>query len=335
MANNNLPSSSRTNDLIIDDSPPEAQAIHNEQLKLKFRLAIIDDVENKKRHEIKEKSEEIKKLLSIRTDRFTIVAHGATKSHLASWWSNFGFAKETISGDSFIVSNFVSCTQCFTTYRYGSCSTESISRHQCQGLTSSSSSSKTAAGEYLFTLDKHLVKQKNSFRHTEQQHLTKLFSSWICDNLRSISIIEDSGLREICSYFYDLGKFLVFQISSKQKMTNILKILFSGIKNAHRSMDLESLFQSRQTVSRCITDQAQKYREQLAQLIKEPVNNHSLTVSPDLWSDRYRQLSYLGASVTFINSQLHFQKFALCCRNFPVELTKTGENISKVKILIQ
>ena len=83
MANNNLPSSSRTNDLIIDDSPPEAQAIHNEQLKLKFRLAIIDDVENKKRHEIKEKSEEIKKLLSIRTDRFTIVAHGATKSHLA------------------------------------------------------------------------------------------------------------------------------------------------------------------------------------------------------------------------------------------------------------
>lgn len=217
MANNNLPSSSRINEFTIDDSPLQTQAIHNEQLKLKFRLAIIDDVENKKRQEIKEKSEEIKKLLSIRSNRFTIIAHGTTKSHLASWWCNFGFAKETILDDSFVVSNFVSCIKCFTTYRYGSCSTESISRHQCQGLTSSSSSSKTAPSEYLFTLDKHLLKQKNSFRHTEQQHLTKLFCFWICDNLRSISIIEDSGLREICSHFYDLGKFLVFQISSRQK----------------------------------------------------------------------------------------------------------------------
>ena len=100
-------------------------------------------------------------------------------------------------------------------------------------------------------------------------------------------------------------------------------------------MDVESLFQSRQTVSRCITDQAQEYREQLAELIKEPVNSRSLTVSPDLWSDKYRQLSYLGASVTFINSQLHFRKFTLCCRNFPAELAKTGENISKVRLVIQ
>jgi hypothetical protein len=97
-------------------------------------------------------------------------------------------------------------------------------------------------------------------------------------------------------------------------------------------MDLESLFQSRQTVSRCITDQAQKYREQLAELIKEPVKNRALAVSPDLWSDRHRQLSYLGATVTFVDSNLHFRKFTLCCRSFPVELTKTGENISKVKI---
>lgn len=100
-------------------------------------------------------------------------------------------------------------------------------------------------------------------------------------------------------------------------------------------MNLESLFQSRQTVSRCITDQAGTYREQLAELIKEPVDNHSLTVSPDMWSDKYRQVSYLGASVTFIDSQLHFRKFTLCCRNFPVELAKTGENVSKVRILIQ
>ncbi|CAF4862219.1 unnamed protein product, partial [Rotaria magnacalcarata] len=50
-------------------------------------------------------------------------------------------------------------------------------------------------------------------------------------------------------------------------------------KNGTRSMDLESLFQSRQTISRDITNQAQLYKEQLMELIKEPVQNQSLTNS--------------------------------------------------------
>ncbi|CAF4250435.1 unnamed protein product, partial [Rotaria magnacalcarata] len=95
-------------------------------------------------------------------------------------------------------------------------------------------------------------------------------------------------------------------------------------------MDLESLFQSRQTISRGITNQAQLYREQLMELIKEPVQNQSLTASPDMWTDRYRQLSYLGVTVTFVDLHLCFRKFTLCCRSFPVELAKTGENVSKV-----
>jgi hypothetical protein len=222
MASNNIVLSSRTDDP-IDATPRATPTTSNEQLKRKFKLATIDDVENKKRHQIKEKSDEIKRLLSLRIDRFTIIAHGVTKHHLASWWSNFGFAKETIAGETFTVANFVSCAKCFTTYRYGSCSTESISRHQCDGLTSSSSSSgNSMASDYLFTLDKHLVKQKNPFRHSEQQHLTKLFCTWICDNLRPISIIEDSGIREICSYFCDLGKFHVVQIYFKYRMINVL-----------------------------------------------------------------------------------------------------------------
>ena len=98
-------------------------------------------------------------------------------------------------------------------------------------------------------------------------------------------------------------------------------------------MDLQSIFQSRQTVSRCIKSQAQQYREQLTELIKEPIKNQSLAVSPDLWTDRYHQLSYLGVTVTFVDLNLQFRKFILCCRSFPVELTKTDENISNVRKL--
>ncbi|CAF4342887.1 unnamed protein product [Rotaria sp. Silwood2] len=58
-------------------------------------------------------------------------------------------------------------------------------------------------------------------------------------------------------------------------------------------MDLDSLFQSRQTVSRSSKNEAQLYQEQIRELIKEPVKNQALTAVPYMWTDRYRQLSYL------------------------------------------
>jgi hypothetical protein len=90
-----------------------------------------------------------------------------------------------------------------------------------------------------------------------------------------------------------------------------ISFLFSGAKNTGRAMDLQSLFQSWQTVSHCITDQAQEYHEQLTELIKEPVQNQSLTLSLDMRTDRYHQLSYLEATVMFVDFNLQFRKFTL------------------------
>ena len=100
-------------------------------------------------------------------------------------------------------------------------------------------------------------------------------------------------------------------------------------------MDIDTLFQSRQTVSRSITSEANSCRQQLIELIKESLPCQSVTASPDMWSDRYRQLSYLGVTVTFVDVNLRFRKFTLCCRNFPVKLSNTGENVSQVRILFQ
>ncbi|CAF1591790.1 unnamed protein product [Rotaria magnacalcarata] len=287
--------SSSTDDEVVIEINSSATEIDMEQLKEKFQLARIDDIENKKPAEIKTKSDQIKRLLCKRNPQFSVIAHGVTKTHLASWWSSFGFAMETLSNETFTVSNFVSCTQCFTTYRYGSSSTESMSHHRC------------SESIFTLTLDKHFIKQKNPFRVGEQRHLTKLITNWIADDLRPISIIEDLGLKEICSYFYALGE-----------------------KHCSRSMDLESLFQSRFTISRALKSEAQLYREQITELIKEPLIAHALTASPDMWTDRFRQLSYLGVTVTFVDSTEQIKKLTLCCRNFPVDLSKTGEHISKI-----
>ena len=41
-----------------------------------------------------------------------------------------------------------------------------------------------------------------------------------------------------------------------------------------------------------------------------------------MWTDPYRQLSYLGVTATFVDLNLHSRKFRLLyCRSFPIELT--------------
>lgn len=187
----------------LDYNSSDLSSLNKERLRTKFRLAFLDDIENKKRRHLIDNATKIKDLLALRSNRFTVVAHGVTKSHVAKWWSNFGFPTETIEDETYSVLNFVSCQHCFVTYRYGSSSTETISRHQCQS--SSSDYLSSTKSEYSFTLDQRFVKQKHSFRRVEQQQLTTLITHWICDNLRPISIIEDEGFRKICSYFYELG----------------------------------------------------------------------------------------------------------------------------------
>ncbi|CAF1018582.1 unnamed protein product [Rotaria sordida] len=57
MTNVDLSPTSRDDDVIIDISSSTTEEINREQLKLKFRLALIDDVDNKKTSEIKAKSD--------------------------------------------------------------------------------------------------------------------------------------------------------------------------------------------------------------------------------------------------------------------------------------
>ncbi|CAF3326372.1 unnamed protein product [Rotaria sp. Silwood2] len=303
MTNSNLYSSFTSADVSHNESSSSTQILTTEDVKSKFKLAVLDDINNKKPHQVKELADGIQKLLNKKIDRYNVVSHGIDKLHMAKWWSKFGFAKEIVSGDTYTATNFVSCEVCFATFRYGSSSTEAISHHRCNV----SSSVKLIDGENQHVLDKHFIKKKTAFRSSEQKKVTKLFSIWVSESLRPISIIEDQGLKEICAHFYNLGE-----------------------QNSGRHMDLDSLFQSRQTLSRCIAKEAQWCREQLIEIIKEPIQSQSVTVSPDMWCDHYRQISYLGVTVTFVDINLKFRKFTMSCRNFPVDLAKTGENVSKI-----
>ncbi|CAF3799895.1 unnamed protein product [Rotaria sp. Silwood1] len=166
MASDNSTSSFPIIVFINDSSPAATTTFNNEQLKSTFKFAILDDIDRKKGSEVKESVDKIKMLLSKRIDLYTVAAHGVTKTHSAAWWLKFSFAKEVVSGESYSISNFVSCQNCFSTYRYGISSTESITRHQCDTATSSSAST---SNNNQSTLDVHFNKNKKQFRVSEQK----------------------------------------------------------------------------------------------------------------------------------------------------------------------
>ncbi|CAF4446603.1 unnamed protein product, partial [Rotaria sp. Silwood2] len=68
--------------------------------------------------------------------------------------------------------------------------------------------------------------------------------------------------------------------------------------------------------------QQNKIRQELI----ERLENQAVTICPNLWSDPYRQISYLGISICFTNEKFQYLTYDLCCCPF-VEDDKSAPNI--------
>jgi hypothetical protein len=86
---------------------------------------------------------------------------------------------------------------------------------------------------------------------------------------------------------------------------------------------------SSHTTSSHVAKLADEYRLKIRQQLIEPLDNQAVTVCPDLWTDPYRQISYLGISVCFTNDQYKFLTYDLCCSPF-VQKDKTATSIIAV-----
>ena len=58
---------------------------------------------------------------------------------------------------------------------------------------------------------------------------------------------------------------------------------------------------------------ADQSRQQLKLILQEPFQSGCLSISPDFWSDRYLQISYLGVIATFVDSNYHYYTIDLLC----------------------
>lgn len=87
---------------------------------------------------------------------------------------------------------------------------------------------------------------------------------------------------------------------------------------------------SRSTVAREIGRQANDIRERLGVHWKNAAKQGCLTICPDLWSDKYKQNSYLGLTAHFVDDYHNLHSIDICCEPYN-EINKRAENVLKVR----
>ena len=91
---------------------------------------------------------------------------------------------------------------------------------------------------------------------------------------------------------------------------------------------VDQVLRSRHTVGRNVNELAASYRQMIKEKLIEPLKAQSVTICPDFWSDPYKNISYLGLHVTFVDSQHQFYSIDLFCR--PFIGVKSGDCVIKV-----
>ena len=94
--------------------------------------------------------------------------------------------------------------------------------------------------------------------------------------------------------------------------------------------DISNVARGTDVTSGHIYSLANEYRHKLKQMLKESFENEAICISPDMWSDRHKQLSYLGLSCPFIDADYHYRAVDLCCQPY-YEVDHSADNIFAVR----
>lgn len=87
---------------------------------------------------------------------------------------------------------------------------------------------------------------------------------------------------------------------------------------------------SRTTVQREISRQASEIRQNLRAQLVRTAEEGALAISPDLWTDRFRQTSYLGMTAHFADDDCVLHSIDLCCEPY-TEVNKRADSVRKVR----
>ncbi|CAF4377479.1 unnamed protein product [Rotaria magnacalcarata] len=80
------------------------------------------------------------------------------------------------------------------------------------------------------------------------------------------------------------------------------------------------------TISTNVAKLAHDYRSLIKPILIRQAEWGALTVCPDLWTDNYQNINYLGLTIYFVDSDYKLYSFDLCCSRFN-EVDKTGASV--------
>jgi len=86
---------------------------------------------------------------------------------------------------------------------------------------------------------------------------------------------------------------------------------------------------SRPTITREIQRQAIELRQQLKIELIQAAKEGTLAISPDLWTDRFKQNCYLGLTAHFVDNNYKLHTVDLSCEPYN-EIDKRADSILKV-----
>ena len=180
--------------------------------------------------------------------------------------------------------------------------------------TRSTSSSKDVAMTQI-TIEKVMIVRK-TLTVEQSKTIKDLIVRWIYNDIRPVSIIEDDGLRALIQKCIRLGMDILCIICTKY---NFLDIIYSNI-------EVNDIRRSRSTVSNHIQVVADFCRASIKIFSEEPYKSGCLSISPDFWCDKYKQICYLGVTAAVVDKDYKYYTFDIFCKQFQ-EYEKTDENI--------
>ena len=172
----------------------------------------------------------------------------------------------------------------------------------------------------------------NSYKQVKltQSELTtvkNLTCSWMCEDMRPFTIVEDKGLRSLLQQFINLGKFI--------SLNNVFQSLWfdSVIGARYGEFDVASGIRGADVLSDHAYQLADNCRSKIRAMLKEPYEAEAICVSPDLWSDSHKQIPYLGLTASFVDDHFLYKTIELCCKPY-TESDHSATNVLSVSIEI-
>ncbi|CAF5028736.1 unnamed protein product [Rotaria sp. Silwood1] len=190
-----------------------------------------------------------------------------------------------------IIPNFTSCFKCLQRYRFTNATTSSMREHKCP--------QENLKGQKQ--LNYFISPSSSPSRSTivsktikqKKENIKRLFVRWIVTGIRPFQIVSDSG-REL-----HLEK-----------------------------LQAQELLCSDRTVRNELFKQANTERTELQDLLVNCAQSGRLSISPDIWTDNYRKIAYLGATAHMVDDNYKYYSIDLFCIEFKNK--KTGDNIVKL-----